>query len=273
MLIDWFTVIAQVINFLILVWLLKRFLYRPILDAIDARENRMTKELADANAKKTEAQKERDAFQHKNDTFEQQRAALLSKATAEAQDERQRLLDDARQAADTLREKRQETLRMDAHRLNLSLYHKTRQEVFAIARKALTDLAATSLEAPMVDLFRQRLGAMDDKIKAGLAETLKVVTEPVLVRSAFALSAEQQAAIQQTLNNTFSTEVQVRFETSPALVCGIEMTSNGYKVAWSIADYLASLEKSVAELLKEDAKHQLQNHTITKASLSEAKHR
>ena len=44
MLIDWFTVVAQVVNFLILVWLLKRFLYKPILDAIDAREKRIAKE-------------------------------------------------------------------------------------------------------------------------------------------------------------------------------------------------------------------------------------
>ena len=46
MLIDWFTVSAQVVNFLILVWLLKRFLYRPILNAIDAREKRIAKELS-----------------------------------------------------------------------------------------------------------------------------------------------------------------------------------------------------------------------------------
>ena len=62
MLIDWFTVGAQVLNFLILVWLLKRFLYKPILDAIDAREERIAAELADADAKKAEAQKERDAL-------------------------------------------------------------------------------------------------------------------------------------------------------------------------------------------------------------------
>ena len=48
MLIDWFTVGAQVLNFLILVWLLKRFLYKPILNAIDAREKRIAAELADA---------------------------------------------------------------------------------------------------------------------------------------------------------------------------------------------------------------------------------
>ena len=100
MLIDWFTVAAQVINFLILVWLLKRFLYRPILDAIDAREKGVAAELADADAKRTEARKERDEFQHKNAAFEQQRATLLSQTTEEAKAERQRLLDEARQAAD-----------------------------------------------------------------------------------------------------------------------------------------------------------------------------
>jgi len=53
MLIDWFTVGAQALNFLILVWLLKHFLYQPILNAIDAREKLIAKELADADAKKS----------------------------------------------------------------------------------------------------------------------------------------------------------------------------------------------------------------------------
>src|SRR5450631_3388047 len=105
--IDWFTVIAQVINFLILVWLLKRFLYKPILHAIDEREKGIASQLAQAEAKKVEAQQERDDFQHKNEAFEKERAALLSKATNEAQAERQRLLDEARKDAELLRAKRQ----------------------------------------------------------------------------------------------------------------------------------------------------------------------
>ena len=107
MLIDWFTIGAQALNFLILVWLLKHFLYQPILNAIDAREKRIAKELADADAQKAEAQKEHDEFQKKNEEFDQQRAALLTKATDEAQAERQRLLDEARKAADALSAKRQ----------------------------------------------------------------------------------------------------------------------------------------------------------------------
>ena len=110
MLIDWFTVAAQVINFLILAWLLKRFLYKPILRAIDAREQRISSALADADAKSAEAEKERDEFRQKNATFDQQRAALLSKATDEAASARQRLLDEARQAADDLSAKRMQAL-------------------------------------------------------------------------------------------------------------------------------------------------------------------
>lgn len=254
MLIDWFTVGAQVVNFLILVWLLKRFLYKPILDAIDAREKQIAKELADADATKAEAQKERDEFQHKNEAFEQQRATLMTQAKDEAKTERLRLLDEARQAAESLSAKRQETLRNEAHHLNQSLSRRAQQEVFAIARKALTDLAGTNLEERMGDVFIRRLREMDNPTKAGLADALKSASEPARVRSAFDLPAAQRTAIQNALNETFSADIQVRFETAPDLISGIELTTNGQKVAWSIADYLVSLEKGVDELLKEKSK-------------------
>src|SRR5487761_2419899 len=254
MLIDWFTVAAQVVNFLILVWLLKRFLYRPILDAIDAREQRIAKELADADAKQAQAQKERDQFQHKNEEYERQRAALLGQAAAEAKAERQRLLVAARLAADNLSAKRQEALTSDAHNLNLIISRRAQQEVFAIARKALCDLATTDLEERMCEVFIRRLGDMDPRAKAGLAESLRTAVAPALVRSAFALPAEQRAAIQTALNESFSAEIRVRFETAPNLISGIELATDGQKLAWSIADYLVSLEKGVAELLNAQPK-------------------
>src|SRR5277367_1312077 len=253
MLIDWFTVGAQTLNFLILVWLMKRFLYQPILRAIDAREKRIAAELADADAKKAEAQKERDEFQHKSEEFDQQRAALLSKATDEAKAERQRLLDEARKAADAVTAKRQETLRIDAHHLNQAISRRTQQEVFAITRKALTDLATTSLEERMGEVFTRRLREMNGKAKECVAGALKTASDAALVRSTFDLPAEQRAAIQNALNETFASEVRIRFETAPDLVSGIELTTNGQKVAWSIADYLVSLERGVDELLNKQA--------------------
>lgn len=252
--VDWFTVVAQVFNFLILVWLMKRFLYGPILQAIDAREERIAKELADADARKIEARKERDEFHRKNEEFDQQRSSLLKTAEDEADAERRRLLQDARTAADTLSAKYLETLRLDAKHLNDAIGLRVRDEVFAVARKALEDLAATPLEERIGDVFTRRLRAMDGPAKAGLAEAFASASEPALVRSTFDLPAEQRVAIQSALNETFSRAVPVRFETDPDLVSGIELTANGQRVAWSIADYLGSLEMGVHELLKDKEK-------------------
>ena len=269
MLIDWFTIFAQVINFLILVWLLKRFLYKPILNAIDEREKRIAKELADADAKKAEAKAERDEFQHKNEEFDKQRASLLDKATAEAKTERKRLLDEARQAADLLSSQRQETLKTDAHNLNQALSRRAQQEVFAIARKALTDLAGENLEERMVGIFIQRLRDMDSQTKADLAEALKTATDSALVRSAFALPAAQQAAIQKALNEIFSAEIRLRYETAADLVSGIELSAGGHKIAWSIADYLLSLKNGVDELLKEKDKAEAQAQAKKPSALTQ----
>ena len=254
MLIDWFTVGAQALNFVILVWLMKRFLYKPILQAIDVREKRIATELANADAKQAEAKKERDEFQHKNDEFDQQRAALLSKATDEAKVERQRLIEEARKAAEALAAKRQETMRTDARNLNQAISRRAQQEVFAIARKALTDLATTSLEERMGEVFTRHLREMNSEAKEALGNALKTASDPALVRSTFDLPAKQRSEMQNALNETFSAEVRVRFETTPELVSGIELTTNGLKVGWSIADYLVSLEKGVGELLNKQAK-------------------
>jgi len=254
MLINWFTVIAQAINFLILVWLLKRFLYKPILHAIDEREKGIATQLAQAEAKKAEAQRDRDDFQHKNEAFDQERAALLKKATDEAKAERQRLLDEARKDADLLRAKRQDALRNEQRNLSQEIIRWTQKEVFAITRKTLADLASTSLEERIGDVFVHRVRALTGAAKEQLATAFKTSNHTVSVHSAFDLPPAQRAAIESAMKETFAPDAHVQFETAPELVSGIELSTNGHKIAWSIADYLSTLEKSAGELLHEDAK-------------------
>jgi F-type H+-transporting ATPase subunit b len=250
MLIDWFTVVAQALNFLILVWLLKRFLYKPILDAIDAREKRIATELADADAKKAEARQERDEFKRRNEAFDQQRAALLKKAEDEATAERQRLLDQARKESDTLRARWQEALKREHQSLSEELTRRTRDEVFAIARKTLADLASMSLEEQMTDAFIRRLHELSSAEKDELKSAFKAGSSPAIVRSTFHLPAAQRRAIEGGVAAVLAIETQVQFETAPNAVSGIELTANGRKVAWSIGGYLSSLKKNVDDLLK-----------------------
>lgn len=254
MLIDWFTVGAQTLNFLILVWLMKRFLYRPILQAIDAREQHIAAELADADSTREQARTEREAFRHRNEAFDEERAALMRSATEEVRIERQRLLDGARTAADDLSAQRDTLQRSEARDLHQELRHRTQQEVFAIARKALADLATESLEASVVELFIRRLDAMQSADKARLGEALRTASETARLRSAFELSEAQRTALRDALNAAFSTEREVSFERAPDLVAGIELSANGQRLSWNIADYVATLERGVDEVLAKRGK-------------------
>jgi F-type H+-transporting ATPase subunit b len=253
MLIDWFTVGAQVLNFLVLVWLLKRYLYKPILTAIDAREKRITDELADAAAKKSAAQKERDDFQAKNKAFDEQRAALLAKATGDAKVEHDRVIAQARIDADDLRTKQADALKNDQTRLGDEITRAAGDEVFAIARKAFCDLASASLETQMSEVFVRRLHELDAQAKAALASAFEASSEPGIVRSTFDLPMGQRDAIQKALAETFAKPIRVKFETDAAGLGGIELTVGGRKLTWSIAGYLASMQHEVERLL--DSKH------------------
>ncbi len=264
MLIDWFTVAAQAINFLILVWLMKRFLYKPILNAIDAREKKIAAELADADARRAEAQNEREQLQAKNEQFDQERQALMNKAQDAARAEREKLLEEARQAADQVRAKSKERFAIDAENLKQSIRERTQKEVFAIARKTLSDLASASLEEQIAAIFVRRIREMDSQTKASLVSSVAGATATgaattgaattgatatgsatavATVRSAFDLSSQQRADIEAALNQTLSTSIQLGFETAPDLIGGIELVANGQSIAWNISDYLKAMEK------------------------------
>lgn len=248
---DWFTISAQVVNFLILGWLLKRFLYHPILNAIDAREKLIATKLADAETKEVEAKRERDAFQEKNREFDHERTALMSQVSVDAKEERHRLLTEARHEATLLRTKLTEALENERHNLNRQISDRARHEVFEIARKTLADLADAPLEASMVTVFLKRLQTLPEPEKATLVSVLSAPDQPVKVRTMFELTPEQQTLIKNALDEIQVSSGRIEFSTTPDLVSGIELTASGHKIAWSIADYLTSLEESVEALLQD----------------------
>jgi F-type H+-transporting ATPase subunit b len=148
-----------------------------------------------------------------------------------------------------MRVRQQNAMRDDQVKLSHEMSRLAQEEVFAIARKALADLASASLEERMGEVFTRRLREMDGNAKESLAAALKTLSEPAVVRSAFEMAANERSAIQNALNETFSAEIPTRFETAPGIVCGIELTANGQKLAWDIAEYLAALARNLESRL------------------------
>ena len=249
--IDWFTVGAQAINFLVLVWLMKRFLYQPVLDAIDARERRIAQTLADAAQQQSQARQEREAFAQRNADFDRSHAQRLSDLTTEVAAERARLLEDTRQSAATLREQQQRALARELGELQAHIAQRSRTEVLAMAHTVLAELADTTLEAQVVSRFVHKLQALDPQARAALAQALaSAPAQPPVqlqVRSAFALTPEQQATLRHTLHQDLACDAPLAFATSPDVMAGMELSANGWKVAWHLADGLASLAQDLAD--------------------------
>jgi F-type H+-transporting ATPase subunit b len=259
--INWFTVIAQVINFLVLVWLLKKFLYKPILKAVDDREKKIASEIKDANHLKAEAKKEQDDFTKKNADFDQQKKGLMDKAVADVAAMRQQLLDEAKDAANKLSTKIEAASTEKQQTEQAEIAQKTQKEVFAIARKALTLIASESLEEQSVGTFIKRLNDLKDDEKKKFIEAFKSNANlpagrqvPILVSSAFDLPLKQQQDISIAVDAILETHTTLQFKTTPGIITGIELTTNGYKLAWSFSEYLNSLEKNISETMNEKMK-------------------
>ncbi len=253
MLIDWFTVGAQVLNFVILVALLKRFLYRPVLDAIDAREALIARQLADADAARTAARQEREDFERRNKELEARREALLKKATDDADAERKRLMDAAREAADAAIARRQDADSRDSDRRRRDLADRTRIEVLAIARRVVGDLADATLDERIAAVFRHRLATLGDAELVSLASGLQAANGRAIVRTAGELAGPEREALRTAVTaalrrgqaNGPATPIDVAFESAPELTGGIELVVGGRKTGWNVSQYLDSLEKAI----------------------------
>lgn len=247
--IDWFTVIAQIINFLVLMWLLKRFLYRPILSSIDERETKIKNQLLDAESQKKEADLAKDEFNKKNETFNKEKDELMQKAVAEAKIEGDKLKENARNEANELKDRLEKAFTEDQVSKNNNMAKRIKGEVFDIARKTLRDLSSASLEGQTVDVFLKKINELQDDDKVKFSKALKG-GKPILVQSAFSLSSNQQGSIQKTISGLLKTENTYEFKTQPELINGIEILTNGYKLSWSVTDYLKPFEEDVEADIK-----------------------
>lgn len=266
MLIDWYTVGAQILNFLVLVWLLKRFLYKPILKAIDEREEKVRARLEEAEARKDEARKEKEEFRQKNKDFEEKRESMMNEAAEEARNKRRELLEKAREEAEELRGRLEKAIREEKENLQQEVGDNIRREVFAITRRVLSGLASQSMEEHMARAFLRRLREAGEEEKKELAEALGQAEGKAIIRSAFELPSALQEEIQEAVCGLASTGIRCRFETASEKISGVELTAGGYKIAWSVDEYLRRLETKLDELLSEKEKEELQTTTASDGS-------
>lgn len=251
MLSDWFTIVIQLVNFLILVWLLKRFLYKPILRAIDEREKHIANQIKDAEKSKAEANSLMEEYRQKNADMDQQRQTMLNNIHTEIESERRKLREQTHTEIENLRTRLHETLREEQDNIGNEIKHRTQKGIFEVARKALKDLAAANLEEQMADVFIAKLKSLPVEEKKILQAAVLKDKQRVIIRSALEIPTNKRQIISDTIKMMISNNPEMIYENVPQLVSGIELKAGGYKLEWSIGEYLTSLEASIAEVLNE----------------------
>ncbi len=252
--INWFTVIAQLVNFLILVWLLKKFLYKPILNAVSEREKKITDQLKDAEDKVAVAQQEKDDFKKKNEDFEQKKKELMDTVVAEAAIEKTKLTDTAKAEATAMISKMKKVAKAEQESSQKALAEQTQTQVFVISRKALEAIASVSLEEQAANKFIKQLKASKDDEKQQFIDAFKSHPDSILVKSAFDLPSDQQENIKEAVNELLEEKTTMQFKTAPCIISGIELSTNGYKVGWNLSEYLNAMEEDITAKIKEKPK-------------------
>lgn len=247
--IDWFTVAAQALNFIVLLWLMKRFLYKPILHAIDEREKHIAEQLGNAKTERETAQKQKETFTLKKEELENQSASFLKIAEDGASTEKIRLMNEAREAADSFRINQINAFTEEEKSSHSVFIQKAQKEIIVIAGKVLADLSGTSLEERIVEVFTQRLINLSSEEKKALSSVQKTQSDAVTIRTALGISPRLRVSIEAAVKEAIGTETRINYVTEPGLISGIELNVNGQKAAWNIADYLSSIEENVNTFL------------------------
>ena len=250
MLIDWFTVIAQIINFLVLVYLLKRFLYGPIIKAMDKRQEKIALRLEGARKKKEEAEQEAELFLQKNREFDARHEEMLSQIKKEAEARKVELIKEARSRVDADMARWYGAIQKEKETFLQDIRRRAVRRACAIARRATKDLSNADLENRITSIFIERLQNIDKNEQEALAQAIQHSMEGIRVNSAFEIPGKSAKKIVQLLQNMTADPVAVRFEILPELICGIELKLHGRTISWNIADYLESFEESIGAAIE-----------------------
>jgi F-type H+-transporting ATPase subunit b len=250
--IDWFVFFSQIVNLLILMFLLKKFLFRRIIGAMDAREAKIGAVFTEAEQSRQEAQAAAENHRNKLRELEAGTEQMLDKSRQDAEAYHEKLLEKAREEVDFLKARWMEALRSERANFLQELRRLAGHQIYSVSRRVLKDLAGLDLEERIVEVLIERMEAMDEQER----KKFQGPTEKggsIVISCAFEIPPATQARLDDVLRRFFPGIIGIVYERSDDVLSGCELRSNGHKIAWSVKDYLDSLEERFYSALYEEA--------------------
>lgn len=246
---DWITVAAQIVNFLVLVWILQRLLYRPVTRAMARRREAIRDRFAEAERRETEAEEEAARLERERADLDARREEILAEAREEAEALRHRLEEEARETVAERRAEWEAQIERERDAFLAELRRKAAGHIARRARRVLDDLAGARLEPAMAEAFLARLKGLDEDDREALRAEAATTGGEMTVTSAHALDEGTRARLREGLQEMLGDAPGLAFAEDPDLVCGIRLRIGGRTLQWSVDAYLEDLDAEVSAAL------------------------
>lgn len=250
--INWVTFIAQIVNFIILLLLLKALLYRRIVNAMKAREEKIASSLDDAKQTKAKAEKEIEEFSKKKKEIDDMREDLLFKVKQEVDTIKRDLTENARKDVNQVHERWLKSLEEKERAFLNEVQNRIMKQVYEISKRALKNLADSQLETQILNVFMDKIESMPDQDIEKLRDSIKRMDSKVLIVSSFEVPDSEKHKVQNLIDSHISKNARVEFNTSTDLICGIKIKTHEIEIAWTFEEYLENLEQSLSGIFDEE---------------------
>lgn len=236
---NWSTFVLEIVNFLVLVWILQRFLYRPVLDIIAERQKAIQARLDEAHRLSTESETLRDSYGSRLDEWEKERAEAREKLDREIEVERNDRLEALARELETEKEKsRVVNARKDEERRRETERQALRQAA-AFSARLLEGAAGPELEQRLVAVLLRDLQDLSESRIAEFREQWdRGAPDFVDVTSGYELGASQQESLTEALQRVVGEPVEVRFRVDTDLIAGLRIVAGSWILAANVQDEL-----------------------------------
>ena len=241
--ISWSTFLLEIINFLVLVWILKRFLYRPILAIVEKRRASIEQSLNDAKKMKTDAESVQKQYEGRIEEWESEKQKSREKLQQEIQAERQKLTESLNLEIEAQREKARVIEQRQKTELDETYQKKAITQGARFAARLLQDVASPELEKSLFDLLMNQLEQLPEQETEELARACNPPPESILVVSAFELIDEQKNKLSGCLKNICNSKISIEYQQNSELIAGFHITIGSVAIDINLRDELKGFSK------------------------------
>lgn len=218
---NWWTAALQAVNFIILIWLLRRFLFKPVTAMVARRKEEIGKSLAMAEAANQKAEQARQEFERRTADVEAERHQVIEQEHARLAKERTGMIEAARVEADKLRQEMLRRIDEERKAAASEVFEQAVGLATDLSMRLLGEVAAPASEANFLARIIEHLDHLSDSERAALGGGR--AGEPLRVTTAHPLNADEQARWTEAITARLGNSRSVEFTDDASLIAGAEL--------------------------------------------------